>query len=560
VIFWGCRHPEDDSRLLELLPYAAQAAFNSANKQHDPLCLQNTRVDILKEIRAWADGQDERCIFWLNGLAGTGKSTIARTIAREYYTQERLGASFFFSRDDGDVNCASKFFTTIAVQLAGKSSSLKRQIYKAIAEDNDIASKALRDQWSHLIFRPLSNLDGSSLQPPLILVIDALDECEGDNDVQAILQLLSDVKDFTTHRVRIFITSRPEMPINFRFRAMPGILHRGLVLDNVSRAIVDHDISVFFGDQFREIRNAFEYLPDDWPGDENMALLVSKAEGLFIYAATVCRFIKTNELWHPQDLLALFIPSSAGNQSRNMKRRTPRKSPTGELDKLYIQILERPLKGVEDAQDREDLAAEFKQVIGTLAILSEPLSVNAVGNLLSVDEGTISLKLRSLRSVLKVPEDNGSPIRLLHASFPDFLLDKQRCCNQYFWVDEKEAHSSLVESCIQLMSTSLGRDICSLHAPGTLARELDRSLIEQYLPSELQYACRYWVQHFQKSNIQLHDDGLIPVFLRDHLLHWLEVLSLMGKISEGVLAITSLESHIPVSHITIYEGFWLIHT
>jgi hypothetical protein len=171
-----------------------------------------------------------------------------------------------------------------------------------------------------------------------------------------------------------------------------------------------------------------------------------------------------------------------------------------------------------------------------------------------VDEGTIGLKLRSLRSVLKVPEDNRSPIRLLHASFPDFLLDKQRCCNQYFWVDEKEAHSSLVESCIQLMSTSLGRDICNLHAPGTLTRELDRSLIEQYLPSELQYACRYWVQHLQKSSIQLHDGALILVFLRGHLLHWLEVLSLMGKMSEGVLAITSLESHIPVSHITIYEG------
>jgi len=485
-------------------------------------------------------------------MAGTGKSTIARTIAREYYTQERLGASFFFSRDDGDANRASKFFTTIAVQLAGKSSSLKRQIYKAIAEDNDIARKALRDQWSHLIFRPLSNLDGSSLQSPLILVIDALDECEGDNDVRVILQLLSDVKDLTTPRVRIFITSRPETPVNLRFRAMPGILHRDLVLDNVSQPIVDHDISVFFEDQFREIRDTFEYLPADWPGDENIALLVSKAEGLFIYAATVCRFIKTNEWCRPQDLLALFIPSSADNQSRNTNRRTPRKSPTEELDKLYIQILENALKGVEDAQDREDLAAEFKQVIGALAILSEPLSINALSNLLSVDEWTINLTLQSLRSVLKVSEEDGSPIRLLHASFPDFLFDKQRCCNQYFWVDDKEAHGGLVESCIQLMSTSLGRDICSLHVPGMLARELDRSLIEQYLPSELQYACRYWVQHLQKSSIQLHDDGLVPEFLRDHLLHWLEVLSWTGKMSEGVLAVTSLESLILVSHITVY--------
>ena len=74
----------------------------------------------------WADGDDERCIFWLNGMAGTGKSTIARTIARKYYEQERLGASFFFSRGGGDVSHAGKFFTSIAVQLANKSPSLKQ--------------------------------------------------------------------------------------------------------------------------------------------------------------------------------------------------------------------------------------------------------------------------------------------------------------------------------------------------------------------------------------------------------------------------------------------------
>src|SRR5271155_4473965 len=93
-LFWGCRRPEDDSHLLKLLPYAAQAAFNSADKQHDPLCLPDTRVDVLNQIRAWADGGDEGSIFWLNGMAGTGKSTIARTIARAYYDRNRLGASF----------------------------------------------------------------------------------------------------------------------------------------------------------------------------------------------------------------------------------------------------------------------------------------------------------------------------------------------------------------------------------------------------------------------------------------------------------------------------------
>src|SRR2546430_6029542 len=75
----------EKDRQLATLPRAAQAAFNSSNKQHDSLCLPETRVDVLRQIISWADGGDERFIFWLNGMAGTGKSTIARTIARKYY-------------------------------------------------------------------------------------------------------------------------------------------------------------------------------------------------------------------------------------------------------------------------------------------------------------------------------------------------------------------------------------------------------------------------------------------------------------------------------------------
>ena len=109
---------------LNHLPYAVDAPFDSYHRQHELTCLENTRVDVLRQIFDWADGQDERCIFWLNGLAGTGKSTIARTVACEYSERKRLGASFFFSRGGGDVSHASKFFISIAVQLASNTPPL----------------------------------------------------------------------------------------------------------------------------------------------------------------------------------------------------------------------------------------------------------------------------------------------------------------------------------------------------------------------------------------------------------------------------------------------------
>ncbi|TVY12551.1 hypothetical protein LARI1_G009377, partial [Lachnellula arida] len=126
--------------VLESLPTAADAPFNSYRRQREPACLPDTRVDLLQEIYDWADGIDERCIFWLNGLAGTGKSTVSRTVARTYNDQQRLGASFFFSKDGGDVGHAGRFFTSLAVQLSINVPSLQSIISDAVKERRDIAN------------------------------------------------------------------------------------------------------------------------------------------------------------------------------------------------------------------------------------------------------------------------------------------------------------------------------------------------------------------------------------------------------------------------------------
>src|SRR6266480_687438 len=172
--YLGAANPLSD------LPFVEDAPFNSYVKQHEPTCLPDTRVNLLQEIYDWADRQDEHFIFWLSGLAGTGKSTIARTVARRYFEQGRLGASFFFSRGGGDVSYAGKFFTSIAFQLAKKSLPLRRHICEALQEHSDIASQSLQDQWRQLVLYPLSKCDNSSCPSSYIIVIDALDECSDD--------------------------------------------------------------------------------------------------------------------------------------------------------------------------------------------------------------------------------------------------------------------------------------------------------------------------------------------------------------------------------------------
>ena len=518
-----------------MLPCATQAAFDSYAEQHNPFCLHDTRADVLSEIIRWAEECDEAHIFWLSGLAGTGKSTVARTITREFQGRNRLGASFFFSRSEEDQSHTTKFFTTIAVQLANKSSALKDLIYQAVDRDPDIACKALGEQWNRLVLQPLSMLKANSIQSPLILVVDALDECDDDRDVRVILNLLAEAAVLETIQLRIFVTSRPETPILLGFRSLPGALHRDLSLHNIPRAMIDNDILIFFEHKLREIRNASDYLPVGWPGKEATHHLVSRSNGLFVYAAILCRFIEGDVQQSPDDLLRLLLDDNTTDSSL-------RQFPTKTLDMMYTQILQHSVKNVDDRKDKQRLTVTFKQVVGAIVILFDPLSTLALARLLDMDQRRIHLGLHNLRSILEIPDNPNLPLRLFHPSFRDFLLDKQRSADLHFWLNEKKAHGALADSCLRLMSGSLKKDICSLRAPGALASEVDNNHIEQCLPTELQYACRYWVQHFERSEARLHGDGNVLAFLRKHLLHWLEALSWMGKTSEGVLAITSLES------------------
>jgi archaellum biogenesis ATPase FlaH len=163
------------------------------------------------------DSEDSPGIFWLSGLAGTGKSTIAQTVAAQYNTKGRLAASFFFSRTGRDISHAGKFITSIAFQIASSIPGLKRKICDAIAKNGNIASLALDDQWQELVLVPLSTLEDQDCRQSYVIVIDALDECDNQNDVQKILQRLAEVQSLQNTRVRVILTSRPEVPIQYGF-------------------------------------------------------------------------------------------------------------------------------------------------------------------------------------------------------------------------------------------------------------------------------------------------------------------------------------------------------
>ncbi|KAF8534300.1 hypothetical protein BDD12DRAFT_983947 [Trichophaea hybrida] len=531
----------EEERYLSKLPYADSAAFNSRLWEHERQCLPETRVDLLKQITAWCGNSGGKSVFWLSGMAGTGKSTIARTIARNLANQQRLGASFFFSRGQGDLSHATKLFTSIAIQLAYAIPGLKPYICRAVAENPNISLQALREQWKILIVQPLCNLKETSAGvQQFFLIIDALDECEGDDDVRLILDLFSQAKNINTVQLRVFITSRPEVHIHAGFRSL-HTTHQNFVLHDISEQIVDRDIRAFLWYELENIRHE-NSMPSEWPGESNIELLCRRASQLFIYASTACRFIR-DPLWGPEEGLSIIL---------NDKYQ--------ELDEMYTGILAHSIKGGDQRRRFQmKIGEELREIVGSIVTLLEALPVTELARLIGVPTEKVHQRLRCLHSVLEIPNNNLSPIRLLHPSFRDFLIDQKRCMDPKFCINERKAHGDLLESSLNLISKHLKKDMCNLQLPGALASEVDMDRLNHYLPVAVQYACRYWVKHLERSSVQLHDHGQVHEFLRTHFLHWLEALSLIGKIADGILAVKALESMLTSKSDSNHKLFSIVY-
>lgn len=527
---------EQDRRLSKLL-YADGANFDSPERQNEPYCLPDTRVDILHQIMKWSTDPCQKTIFWLNGMAGTGKSTIAQTIARNLTEQNRLAASFFFSKGRGDLSHTGKLFSTIARQFAATSRMLKRYICEAIAEHDNISQQSMRDQWTKLVYQPLMKLEGNQ-QSPLILVfvIDALDECKSQQDIRTLLQLLTEARNLKNAQLRVLVTSRPE--ISSQFHNISGSMHEDFVLHDISAAIIRHDIAVFLRHELGKIKEE-RLLPFDWPGKQKLEILVERSGELFIYAATVCRFIQDPK-WLPENRLDVVLQ---GNNDPQW--------PTRRLDEMYVQILRASVIGDCNEKEEEILAQRFRDTVGSVIVLFASLSTVSLARLSPALSSTIGVTLDPLKSVLNVPEDGNSPIKLLHPSFRDFLVNQERCLDRHFWINESQVHHKIAKQCLCVMSKTLKRNICCLRTPGTLKSETETSTVDQYLPSHVQYACQYWIDHLQKGDLSLLDVRHVYDFLQSHFLHWLEALSLIGKLSEAVLMMKILDAKHEASTVLV---------
>ena len=412
-------------------------------------------------------------------------------------------------------------FPTLAVQLSRTYPEFRSAFVKMIRSDPDIVHEPLYNQMKKLIVQPLAKSTIS-----MVIVIDALDECEDEEPASAILSVLGQfVADIPT--VQFFITGRPEPRIQegFRLRLLADATDV-FVLHEVDPSQVSSDVRLFFNHSFSELKRRRREL-DNWPDEEQVDILCERAGGLFVYAMATVRFVSERNS-SPKGQLDRLLQSEG---SSVFEGRTRLKT-NATLDSLYTSILQEAF-----GADHPENDPRVRSVLGAVVLATNPLSPSAVAALLGLKSEEVLPLLSSLHSLLVLQEDTSLPVRPFHKSFPDFIVDPDRCTNPRFRVCPPDHHTELLSGCLETMNRELEWNMCKLPDGAANSEVIDvKERVEEHIDQGLKYACRSWHKHV----VGMIPARIIPIlhrFLQEKFLFWLEALSVLGAARDAVEAL-----------------------
>ena len=516
---------------MERLPRAKAARYDYIDL---PGCSPGTRLGVFNQINQWVHDDDKHQIYWLNGGAGTGKTTVALTLAHSVNREEILTASFFCSRYNSDRANIRNIFPTLAYLLAQQTIHFRNELVQVIRQSPDIGHGLPPTQFYHLILQPMIR---TGVTTPVMLILDALDECADIHAPEIILSALaSNIPSLPS--LKVFISSRPTASTNDAFADEELRNRRAVfVLHDVEKDSVDTDIKSYIIRRLKEKATKRKFaaqLEANWPPMDLVDKVVEKAAGLFIYASTVCEFIE-----HRGDL----------QYNLQQMANRPASGYTG-IDGLYRQILESAIAEFKV----EGQVQQCKSILATIICLRNPLSSQDLGLLLCLTSDHIRGLLGDLQAVIVVPEDICGTIYALHASFPDFLMDKKRCPEQMY-VHPSSQQLEIVLQLLQCMQ-GLKRDMCQIGnwRSNGQAQNLE-DVCRKHISGVLVYACHHWVDHLDLISTENGDPELLHVlhtFACTKLLNWIEVLSLLGSLATAIQSLQRASSWLAVSYASFH--------
>ncbi|EMD37025.1 hypothetical protein CERSUDRAFT_124016 [Gelatoporia subvermispora B] len=491
---------------LKSLPDASIDAQDSTRA-----CMEGTREQLLHDLDDWAHKPSSSRVFWLNGMAGSGKSAIARSFCYRLQKIDRLAGSFFCSR--GTVrDDVKRIVPTLAVSLARRSPAYRSALVSVLKDHPDAGHDDLDLQVERLIEQPLLKAFPHNRDPTMVLVVDALDECSDGKATERVLAKLISVSPHIP--VKFFITSRPEPHIRAKFQSANPDLHRILRLHDIEHDLVEADISHYIGNRLEQIKQSVpdEY-PAEWPNCVDVAALTRRAGLLFIYAFTALEYIKRDPV---KRFKTITSPIAVVAQPLTVK-----------LDEMYTFIVG---KAMDTNEYEEDDILATRIILAAILTVREPQRLCDLSGLISIPTIRIKKILDELHAVIHIPlrDDNGV-VSTFHTSFGDFMTTKARSGN--YFIDPQSGHHDLTASCFEVMNRELRFNISQMstsywstpyHAATTLA-------------AHLLYACRYWPHHLCSASQpqRVADDKTealvkcIEGWIYRKFLFWVEIFGLI---------------------------------
>ncbi|KAG1879614.1 hypothetical protein C8R48DRAFT_648028 [Suillus tomentosus] len=486
-----------------------------------PTCLPQTRSDLLFSVLSWAmNPSSNQDVLWLHGPAGSGKSTVATTIANITRDLGRLGAFVFFDRRVAARNDPAAVVRTLAFQLGEFDPRLGAAISTVIKGTPSIRQSPLRQQFHKLLVQPLSESDLAvwSREGPVIIVIDALDECGHVGDREDLLSILALESVKLPPTLRIVVTSRTELDIQQALEAQKNICSTPIDINSPAN---NKDIHLYLSDRLQNIRSKNKYLslPQEWPGHDVIDALAARAHGLFIWAYAACRYVENGQ--YPEDRLADLLRTDVCSNAESA------------LDLMYSTALESAGRWEDPA-----FSADFRDILGIVIAAKNPLTASTIDRLNEV--ASVSRTRPSLHTIQHLScvfrGSTNEPIHVIHPSFEDFLTDRTRCKRDEWFIDVYLSHQRLALQCISSLRANLKRNMCDL----TLTRS---GVVDvRILPEDVTYSCIFWIDHV--CELEGTEESLSIVvydLLVKHLLHWIETMSLLKKARHTIKLLMRLE-------------------
>ncbi|KAF6742254.1 hypothetical protein DFP72DRAFT_1179432 [Ephemerocybe angulata] len=474
------------------------------------VCTPGTRVDILSGAVSWANdvSSESPSVYWIFGPAGSGKTTIAFTVARRFEIAGdecdtiTLGGNFFCSRLFSETRTVTQIVPTIVYHLALRCAAFAETLreggsFDVIDQDPVTQLKALLvDPWC----KSRAKADGGSTKPKrYLIVVDALDEIEGKDGSEFLRALFDIIRENKLPGLKFFITSRSDPDLVARVEAFER--KEWCRLQDVKEEVVSGDIAKYLQTNLPLLRDSGE-----------MARLLEFSGGLFICAVTLARYLGVLSRHEQRQALAsLFLGSS------NSQKTTPRFDTEFRINRLRV------LHTFLSTPERTSTTT-----VASLLFPKDPTEGNTPG----LPSSTVELVndvLSRLHAVLYTGENQ--LVLSYHKSFTDFVYDQDRskeyCCNQ------EALHECLAEGCFRIMKAGLRFNIANIPSSFLLDSE-NTELVEQVncnITNDLAYSCRQWGFHLSVATPATESESLVPMlseFLQLRALFWIEAMNLLG--------------------------------